>query len=485
MHFNQPYLLAMANAGKRVGKGTNGSQFFITVGADRRACRQAHHLRRGRRRPSREVVDKIADVPTGAQRPPVDDVVIESRHRRELTRQTRLRAGPWRRPEGTRMTEPDAPTQASRSARATPTGSPTCAASAATGRPARSASARPPSASSASTASRAASDACARHAPCSAGGHRRPAGRHLHDHRDLRRRLAAAAGGPRLHQDARRSRRSRAERAVALPHLGVRAPPATVFHILFNMYALWHVGQYLEPLLGRAGSPRSTSSAPSAARSLPAAGPPARAGARRPVPDVVHRGGRRLRRRLRPVRGAARAQPPPRAGHRRHVRDDRASTPCSASSSRASPGRPTSAGCSPAPWRARLIAVTAPADAGAPAVARRGCRGSSWSAWPSRSTPRHRPGTFMLAERPGSVRAACGYYTAVIRPQAVDNPVDNRAVATPEAVATLASAPAGRHHEAGQHQAEADAEVPAAERRDRVLRPGDVERRRSRAGRPP
>ena len=34
--FNKPYLLAMANAGKRGGRGTNGSQFFITVRPARR-----------------------------------------------------------------------------------------------------------------------------------------------------------------------------------------------------------------------------------------------------------------------------------------------------------------------------------------------------------------------------------------------------------------------------------------------------------------
>ena len=31
LNFNSPYMLAMANAGTRMGKGTNGSQFFITV----------------------------------------------------------------------------------------------------------------------------------------------------------------------------------------------------------------------------------------------------------------------------------------------------------------------------------------------------------------------------------------------------------------------------------------------------------------------
>ena len=44
LNFNDPYLLAMANAGKRMGKGTNGSQFFITVPPPR-GCSAPHHLR--------------------------------------------------------------------------------------------------------------------------------------------------------------------------------------------------------------------------------------------------------------------------------------------------------------------------------------------------------------------------------------------------------------------------------------------------------
>src|SRR6476646_10952 len=76
--FTKPYLLAMANAGKVGGKGTNGSQFFITVGPT--TWLQGKHTIFGEVAdgPSREVVDKIAGVRTGANDKPVEDVVIES-----------------------------------------------------------------------------------------------------------------------------------------------------------------------------------------------------------------------------------------------------------------------------------------------------------------------------------------------------------------------------------------------------------------------
>ena len=75
--FDRPYLLAMANAGKRMGKGTNGSQFFITVGAT--SWLNGKHTIFGEvsDQAGRDVVDAIVAVPTGRGDAPVEPVVIE------------------------------------------------------------------------------------------------------------------------------------------------------------------------------------------------------------------------------------------------------------------------------------------------------------------------------------------------------------------------------------------------------------------------
>ena len=76
--FNKPYLLAMANAGKRFGKGTDGSQFFITV--EPTTWLQGKHTIFGEvaDEASRQVVDAIAAVPTGRGDKPIEPVVINS-----------------------------------------------------------------------------------------------------------------------------------------------------------------------------------------------------------------------------------------------------------------------------------------------------------------------------------------------------------------------------------------------------------------------
>jgi peptidyl-prolyl cis-trans isomerase A (cyclophilin A) len=74
LQFDRPYLLAMANA----GPGTNGSQFFITVGPTPHLNRRHTIFGEVADQDSRDVVDKIANVPTGRNDLPTDPVVITS-----------------------------------------------------------------------------------------------------------------------------------------------------------------------------------------------------------------------------------------------------------------------------------------------------------------------------------------------------------------------------------------------------------------------
>ncbi|WP_350258277.1 peptidylprolyl isomerase [Scrofimicrobium sp. R131] len=78
LQFNKPYLLAMANAGIRMGKGTNGSQFFITT--DATSWLNGKHTIFGEVADdeSKAVVDSISATPTNAQDRPLQDVVISS-----------------------------------------------------------------------------------------------------------------------------------------------------------------------------------------------------------------------------------------------------------------------------------------------------------------------------------------------------------------------------------------------------------------------
>jgi peptidyl-prolyl cis-trans isomerase A (cyclophilin A) len=72
--FNDPYKLAMANA----GPGTNGSQFFITTVPTNGLYGRHTIFGEVVDEESRKVVDKIQTVETNESEKPLDDVVIES-----------------------------------------------------------------------------------------------------------------------------------------------------------------------------------------------------------------------------------------------------------------------------------------------------------------------------------------------------------------------------------------------------------------------
>jgi peptidyl-prolyl cis-trans isomerase A (cyclophilin A) len=74
LRFDRPYLLAMANA----GPGTNGSQFFVTVGPTPHLNRKHTIFGEIADADSRAVVDQIAKAPTDHSDRPREDVTITS-----------------------------------------------------------------------------------------------------------------------------------------------------------------------------------------------------------------------------------------------------------------------------------------------------------------------------------------------------------------------------------------------------------------------
>ncbi|WP_043442686.1 peptidylprolyl isomerase [Arthrobacter sp. L77] len=78
LSFKEPYKLAMANAGTQGGRGTNGSQFFITSVPT--TWLQGKHTIFGdvTDEESRAVVEKLNSIATDMRDKPLEDVVIKS-----------------------------------------------------------------------------------------------------------------------------------------------------------------------------------------------------------------------------------------------------------------------------------------------------------------------------------------------------------------------------------------------------------------------
>ena len=78
LQFDRPYLLAMANAGIQHGRGTNGSQFFVTVVPTPHLNRKHTIFGEVVDDASKKVVDDIATAKTAPGDRPIDPIVISS-----------------------------------------------------------------------------------------------------------------------------------------------------------------------------------------------------------------------------------------------------------------------------------------------------------------------------------------------------------------------------------------------------------------------
>lgn len=76
LNFNEPYVLAMANAGIQMGRGTNGSQFFITTVPTPWLMGKHTIFGLVADEDSKAVVKAIESVPKGAGDRPVEPVVL-------------------------------------------------------------------------------------------------------------------------------------------------------------------------------------------------------------------------------------------------------------------------------------------------------------------------------------------------------------------------------------------------------------------------